>query len=500
MEDISIVPNAAKLIESLRYLTYTNESAIADIVDNSFDASADNVNIYINKDDCIIIIDDGCGMSLETMKEAIKLGSDTEKAPEELGRFGMGLVTASISMGKCLEVTSKTEDGEPHKVVLDLGYIKNKNEWKALYGELDENEKRFFEVHPHGTIVKISALDHVKSNAGAVTARHLRQVFREFLFAGKHITVNGEDLKAIDPLSRDLSDTEILLEEDIEIGNGKVHVIVAHLDSKKGDLAAKYADDDHIKITIKDQGFYVIRNNREIAAGEDLGIYTRHAEATRFRCELSYTGDLDEEFGINFMKHNVNLSQALSDKIKAKVAPLINFIQNDGRRKAQVSKSEKVEHDEAENIIKRKGSLLRSKTNWNEKHKKPTPKPKPDKEPKDDPEEDKKKRDRKNIRKVQVGNRVRPAEIREADLGEFSPLFDCFFEGNKIVIRWNIRHPFHAQLIARYGKEKNVTTPIDLLIYSLSHEILSLDDDDDRKTMLMQAISSMSDNLRALMR
>ena len=48
MNNINITPNAGKLINSLRYLTYTNETAIADIIDNSFDAGADGVNVLID--------------------------------------------------------------------------------------------------------------------------------------------------------------------------------------------------------------------------------------------------------------------------------------------------------------------------------------------------------------------------------------------------------------------------------------------------------------------
>ena len=96
-----------------------------------------------------------------------------------------------------------------------------------------------------------------------------------------------------------------------------------------------------------------------------------------------------------------------------------------------------------------------------------------------------------------------PAEIIEADLGAFGSLFDCYFEGNKIVIRWNIRHPFHSKLIAKYSGDKNIITPVDLLIYSLAQEQLSLDEDNTdniaKAQALNNAIFGMSNNLRVLM-
>ncbi len=317
MQNIDITPNAAKLIESLRYLTYTNETAIADIVDNSFDAEADNVIVSIDKNDSIIIHDDGHGMDKKVMGEAIKLGSDTQKEQTDLGRFGMGLVTASISMGRRVEVISKMEDEEPHKVVLDLDHIVDTKQWYGIEEPLTEEEAKIYAKLEHGTTVKICKVDSIKSNIGTLVANHLRLVFRSFLQAGKTITVNGQVLTPIDPLSRDLKDTLVLYDDDIEYEGEKVHIVVAHLNTSKSDIEAKYDDENHIGISQRKQGFYVVRNNREIAEAETFGLYDKHPSKNRFRCEISYSGDLDSQFGINFTKNRINISQGLGDKIKA---------------------------------------------------------------------------------------------------------------------------------------------------------------------------------------
>ena len=503
-EAINITPNAAKLIESLRYLTYTNETAIADIVDNSFDAGADNVYVLIDKEKEIIITDNGCGMDLATMQEAIKLGSDTEKDQSDLGRFGMGLVTASISMGTRIEVASKMEDGEVAKVVLDLDHITKTNTWTGLCEEPTDTEKELLEKLGHGTIVRISGLDSIKSNIVPATTKHLRKIFRGFLMAGKNIAVNGCALTPIDPLNRNEKDTEPLLDDDITFNGSKIHITAVQVDTSKSDLGAKKEDPDHIKISTSTQGFYIMRNSREIAAAETLGLFERHPSKNRFRCEISYNGNLDKEFGINFTKNSITMDQSLKNKIKALVGPLITMVGKQGERDAQVKKSEEINHDDAEGIIKRKKALLRTKTNWNEKHKKPVKQEKkPEDDPKDVDDEEKNQRKREHVKRIQLGNRAMPAEIREADLGMGGSLFDCYFEGNKIVIRWNIRHPFHANLIARYSDNKNIITPVDLLIYSLAQEQLSLDtdskEDEEKAAALSNAIYSMSNNLRILM-
>ena len=398
--NIEITPNASKLIESLRYLTYTNETAIADIVDNSFDAGADEVKIAIDKEKGITIIDDGFGMDLDTMKQAIRLGSNTEKDHTDLGRFGMGLVTAGISMGRCIEVISKADGGEANKVVLDLDDIAATDEWRASQEELTEDEKKWFSKQNHATVVSVKKLDSIKQNIGSAAAKHLRRVFRGFLMAGKTITVNSEKLTPIDPLARDADDTEILYDDDIEINNTKVHIVVAHLDTDKSELSSKREDLDRIAINTTNQGFYVMRNSREIAAAETLGLYERHPSKNRFRCEISYTGNLDKEFGINFTKNKINMSQALADKIMAQVGPLITMIGKQGVRDSQVNKSDEISHDDAEGIIKRKKALLRTKTNWNESHKKPTPKPKPDDPKNVDQDETKKHHKRVNVKHI----------------------------------------------------------------------------------------------------
>ena len=503
MKEIDITPSATKLMQSLRYLTYTNKTAVADLVDNSFDAGATFVNVAIDRENCVEIYDDGCGMSLETLCEAVRLGSETEKDQSCLGRFGMGLVTASISMGRRLEVISKLEGSdEINCAVLDLDQIAAEKKWQALTGEPSEDDCKFLEHWKHGTIVRISKLDSVEGNIIPEVDKHLRIVFRQFLWAGKDIFVNAKKLEATDPINRFEDDTNVLYDGDIEFNGEKVHIVVAHIDAGKSDLrATKESKAGLIRIGQNTQGFYVVRNNREIAEAETLGIFTRHPSTNRFRCEISYDGALDDEFGINFTKNHLVITQGLRDKISAVVLPLLTLVKNQGDRDAKVSKSETIDHKDALAVIKRKGSLLRTKNKWNEKHKKPIKKvvTEEDDSAEEENGEEKKKRKRVNARNIQPGNRAMPADIIEADLGALGVLFDCYFEGNKLVIRYNIRHPFHSQVIAKYSGEKNILTPVDLLVYSLAQEQLTLEEGSERQAALQDAIVSMSNNLRILM-
>lgn len=113
--DFENLPNAAKVISSLRLVGYDNISAIADLVDNSLDAGAQNIQLQIKPDldgYTIYLADNGSGMSKNILDEALKLGSDTERDEDsDLGKFGMGLVTASLSMCKRLTVITKANKG-----------------------------------------------------------------------------------------------------------------------------------------------------------------------------------------------------------------------------------------------------------------------------------------------------------------------------------------------------------------------------------------------------
>lgn len=491
---LDITPNASKTIESLRYLTYTNTTALADIIDNSLDANAENITVNINKDSNIIIQDDGFGMTFETMCEAIKLGSNTGKESTDLGRFGMGLVTASISMGRRLEVVSKISGQEAHKVCLDLDRIAETNEWCAQEEPLTMDDKVRMDSLESGTVVTISKLDSIERNIASNADAHFRQVFRGFLFSGRTITLNGRLITPLDPLERDRAETQVLLEDDMDVDGEKVHITLVHLDPNKSELAAKNGDKNHLTYNPTNEGYYILRNNREIAAAQTLGLYARHPEYNRFRCEISYSSNLDRQFGINFTKNHIEMTKSLSDKIDNLTKQYRNMIRNQAKKASEVKASQQISHDDAEEIISRKKALLKTKTGWLEKRERSQVQRKPK-----DGSNSEKNISRDNIKKIQPGNRAMPAEIMEADLGTMGPMYDCSFEGNKIVIRWNIRHPFHSQLIAKYGADKNITTPVDLLIYSLAQAELSLDEDSDQKNVFQRSMSDVANNLRVLL-
>src|SRR5690349_16193592 len=95
-----VSPSAARLTGSLRDIGYEFTTAVADIVDNSVAAAATRVEILIEHngaDSTVFIADDGAGMSPQILLEALRFGTRRSYGQGELGRYGLGLKTASLS-------------------------------------------------------------------------------------------------------------------------------------------------------------------------------------------------------------------------------------------------------------------------------------------------------------------------------------------------------------------------------------------------------------------
>ena len=148
-------PNAGKLLSSLRNTGYDSSyTAIEDIIDNSIDAGATSVNVAINtvdKDLRIIISDNGSGMLEDVLDQALKLGSATQKDEmSDLGKYGMGLCTASISMAKGLEVITKQVSGEYLYSSQDLDEVVEVDDFVKELRKANKDEIALFSQHIKG--------------------------------------------------------------------------------------------------------------------------------------------------------------------------------------------------------------------------------------------------------------------------------------------------------------------------------------------------------------
>ncbi|WP_149006604.1 ATP-binding protein, partial [Escherichia coli] len=125
-------PSAARLVESLRDTGYSEKAAFADIVDNSIAANATKIAIelqYLMGEFRVVITDNGDGMTESELKNAMRYGSEKRPNPKSLGKFGMGLKTASTAFCRRLVVLSQKE-GTAVGRIWDLDTISEKDRWE----------------------------------------------------------------------------------------------------------------------------------------------------------------------------------------------------------------------------------------------------------------------------------------------------------------------------------------------------------------------------------
>ena len=130
--DINCPPDPERIVEGLRDTGYNFNTAIADIIDNSIAAYATKVNIIINMDPAgiitVYIADNGIGMDRDGLVNAMTYGSKVRADLGSLGKFGLGLKTASTAFCRSLSVRSKGKDGIARKAQWDLDYLAAKHE------------------------------------------------------------------------------------------------------------------------------------------------------------------------------------------------------------------------------------------------------------------------------------------------------------------------------------------------------------------------------------
>src|SRR5881409_1062612 len=155
---------------------YDSYASILDLIDNSIDAQASIVRVEVAEkvgDIVITINDDGAGMDDETLSEALRLGSDTDREPGDLGKFGMGLVTASIGLSQRVEVLTKEVDGRLLFGGFDLEQIATENRFVKWVGPATREQVASF-PREKGTRVRLSKTDRISNRNATTFANTLR--------------------------------------------------------------------------------------------------------------------------------------------------------------------------------------------------------------------------------------------------------------------------------------------------------------------------------------
>ncbi|MEZ8125392.1 hypothetical protein BCT90_02695 [Vibrio lentus] len=291
-EDI-ITPSAASMIENLRSFGYSVEEAIADIIDNSISANATYVDIemkWYGDRSYIAIRDNGHGMTETELVQAMRPGSknpNAERNSNDLGRFGMGLKSASFSLGKGLTVFSH-KDGSYSLRRWDLDLVSNLNKWKILKDQSSESRYDYIDEGTSGTVVLIENLDRMLSlnGSGSVISdddfysiqakirHHLSLVFHRYISQGRVVlSINKRKLPPFDPHFG----FEVLDQENKSVINENVSIssfIVPREDELP--ISTKRLLKREVGFN-QLQGVYIYRNDRIISYGGWLNLGRRHS-------------------------------------------------------------------------------------------------------------------------------------------------------------------------------------------------------------------------------
>lgn len=326
-------PNPKNLIHALRDIGYSLETALADIIDNSITAQASEVHIYIlfqMQDSYIAIVDNGIGMNTEELRNAMNLGSFDpllERGHKDLGRFGLGLKTASFSQSSKLTVVSK-QDNAINARCWDLEHVSNTKKWEVAVYNVDQIRQisKLEALGKSGTLVLWEKLDRLIDTGSKrnpedifwekidVAREHLGLVFHRYLSgeAGLKklsIFINGDSVAPFDPFE---GAGKHFPEEAI----GKIKIQAYLLPHQSKTTAEQYKKLEGRNGYMKSQGFYVYRNSRLMIHGTWFRL-AKQTEATKLaRVKIDLPNSEDFLWSIDVKKSRATPPEAIRSELK----------------------------------------------------------------------------------------------------------------------------------------------------------------------------------------
>jgi len=332
-----VAPDPAGTIESLSALGYTLESAVSDLVDNSIDAGATHVDVvfhWAGVESYVAVLDNGRGMDETELVDAMAIarrGPRATRHVNDLGRFGMGLKTASFSQAIILAVWSRASGLEPAVRLWDLEHVVKCREWQLLRTPDDDTAKIIGaltqSVSETGTVVLWRGLTKMVDELGAIededahrhfleavarVDRHLGMTFGRFLAPSRGrvrkrrlaLTINLAAVTAWDAFMEWHTATLRRPVEHLEVDGQQVVVRPYVLPPKRRLTDEEYRAGAGPRGWLDQQGFYVYRNDRLIVAGEWLELpgFRKDEKHVMARIAVEVPAALDHLWSIDVKK------------------------------------------------------------------------------------------------------------------------------------------------------------------------------------------------------
>lgn len=369
-----VLPDAGRMISGMRDTGYLVTTAIADLVDNSISANARNVSVQIDElwgdRITVSVVDDGHGMTLDDLEEAMRYGSKVRDNLNSLGKFGLGLKTASSAFAQKFSAISRVDgmiDSSANRATWDLEHVSRTGTWELQFGEASEAQLETLNsvTHASGTLIQWEVVDRLlsaeelkseKRKRNALNrlerdlSEHIGLVFHRFINSNSParepvvISVNGKAVEAWDPFCESEPETEKVIDkkQEVELEDGSrasFHIrgfVIPRKEqysSKEAELKARVGNDG--------QGFYIFREDRLIHGPDWLRMFSKEPHMSLARIELSFDYKLDSLFNVDIKKSRILLNETIAEFLKSKVSAPVRDLASkryrDGKdRSAQV--------------------------------------------------------------------------------------------------------------------------------------------------------------------
>lgn len=329
------IPEAASMIETFRAIGYNLETAIADIIDNSITACANKITIqryWKGGASVITIKDNGKGMTNEELIDAMRPGSQNplaDRDPKDLGRFGLGLKTASFSQCRKLTVISK-KNNQMSYWTWDLDFVAQTQKWNIIHWCPEEYKNALDDVDT-GTFVIWSALDRIlpadtderdeiskeKFSASLQKVRdHIAMTFHRFI-EEKQIAIiwGSHEIAPWNPFCPNEKKRQTFPVDHLPGNVTVTGYVLPHKHNFTNESAFHTAEGP--KGWSGQQGFYVYRGKRLLLSGEWLGMFRKEESSKLARIAIDLPNNLDAEWQIDIKKSKARPPVYCKDQLEA---------------------------------------------------------------------------------------------------------------------------------------------------------------------------------------
>ena len=394
MPDLINEPDASRLIYGLRDTGYNVRTAAADIIDNSIAAMADKINVQIvlREDGRKLVYfgDNGIGVDADGIYRAMRYGAPERESAKSLGKFGLGLKTASSSV--CLKFTlisRKASTQELAKLTWDLEHVEKENRWEMLREPVSTDEDEMFDelCGEKGTLVIWEACDRILTKdyeAGGTKekaainrlaeslAKHLSLVYHRFLDKTDarerdiDIAINDTFVVPWNPFYPERSE-QVLPEKKQKIvvelpdGSEEIANIRAWILPHRSDMA-KDEEKIYARISNRAQGFYIYREGRLIQDGSWMDVFgAPEPHTSLLRIEFDFGHLLDDAFRIDVKKSRILFHPDLEDGLSELLQPIYREAGRRYRRQnREKTNTHSIDHSSANKNIAETGSASKA--------------------------------------------------------------------------------------------------------------------------------------------